>query len=390
MILSGTFTFEGPRARVWDILQDPEVLAKALPGTKTLTKVGEDRYQGVMKVSVGPVNAAEFAIDVALKDKVAPETFAMQIDGKGGVGFTKGTATIALEEQPGPVTLMTYTSDVQIGGRIAAVGQRLLESVGKMMTKQALEALNKELKAEVEMRSMKEAAKRRWRGVPAIRMKPAPFEYFRPRSLDEALTLLAEHGGDAKPLAGGQSLIPAMNFRLATPSVLVDLNEIRELSYISDSEGGVRIGGMARQRAVERSSLVSERVPLITETMPHIAHPAIRNRGTDRRKPRACGSRGRTAGRHAGAESDPGREQRIGDARGSRGRIFRWVVLHCRPAGRALDGDSHSAAGRTERLCLPGDFEASRRFRAGRRGCGRRARRRGPVRPGPRGAAQCR
>jgi carbon monoxide dehydrogenase subunit G len=146
MILSGTFTFEGPRARVWEILQDPEVLAKALPGTKTLTKVGDDRYQGVMKVSVGPVNAAEFAINVELKDKVEPETFAMHIDGKGGVGFTKGTATIALEEQPGPMTVMTYTSDVQIGGRIAAVGQRLLESVGKMMAKQALEALNKELK----------------------------------------------------------------------------------------------------------------------------------------------------------------------------------------------------------------------------------------------------
>ena len=65
-------------------------------------------------------------------------------------------------------------------------------------------------------------------------MKPAPFEYFRPRSLDEALALLAEHGGDAKPLAGGQSLIPAMNFRLATPAVLVDLNGIGELSYITD------------------------------------------------------------------------------------------------------------------------------------------------------------
>ena len=67
----------------------------------------------------------------------------MQIDGKGGVGFARGTATIELEEQPGPVTVMTYTSDVQIGGRIAAVGQRLLESVGKMMTKQALEALER-------------------------------------------------------------------------------------------------------------------------------------------------------------------------------------------------------------------------------------------------------
>lgn len=147
MILSGTFTFDGPRTRVWDLLQDPDVLAKALPGTKTLTKVAEDRYQGVMKVNVGPMSAAEFAINVELKDKIAPKQFAMQIDGKGAVGFTKGTATIALDEQPGPVTVMTYTSDVQIGGKIAAVGQRLLESVGKMMTKQALEALNKELKA---------------------------------------------------------------------------------------------------------------------------------------------------------------------------------------------------------------------------------------------------
>jgi uncharacterized protein len=147
MILTGTFTFEGPRTRVWEILQDPEVLAKALPGTKTLTRSGEDRYQGVMKVSVGPVNAAEFAIDVELKDKVPPQSFSMQIDGKGNVGFTKGTATVVLDEQPGPLTVMTYNSDVQIGGRIAVVGGRLLESVGKMMAKQALEALNAELKA---------------------------------------------------------------------------------------------------------------------------------------------------------------------------------------------------------------------------------------------------
>jgi carbon-monoxide dehydrogenase medium subunit len=111
-------------------------------------------------------------------------------------------------------------------------------------------------------------------------MKPAPFEYFRPRSLDEALSLLAEHGGDAKPLAGGQSLIPAMNFRLATPSVLVDLNELRELTHINDVDGEIRIGGMVRQRAVERNALLAQRVPLLAETMPHIAHPAIRNRGT--------------------------------------------------------------------------------------------------------------
>jgi carbon-monoxide dehydrogenase medium subunit len=111
-------------------------------------------------------------------------------------------------------------------------------------------------------------------------MKPASFEYFRPASIDEALSLLGEHGADAKPLAGGQSLIPAMNFRLAAPSVLVDLNGIAALSYIKDDSGDVRIGGMTRQRMVERSKLVSERVPLVAETMPHIAHPAIRNRGT--------------------------------------------------------------------------------------------------------------
>jgi CO/xanthine dehydrogenase FAD-binding subunit len=110
-------------------------------------------------------------------------------------------------------------------------------------------------------------------------MKPAPFEYFRPVTLDEALTLLAEHGGDAKPLAGGQSLIPAMNFRLATPAVLVDLNGVSELAYIRNG-GNLRLGGMTRQRAIERSPIVASQAPLVTEAMPSIAHPAIRNRGT--------------------------------------------------------------------------------------------------------------
>ncbi len=147
MILSGTFTFNGPRATVYELLQDPSVLAKALPGTKTLTKTGEDQYEGVMKVSVGPMTAAEFVVQVELKDKVVPEKFSLQFDGRGVVGFTKGMATIELQEQPGPMTLMTYTSDVHIGGKIASVGQRLLESVGKMMTRQALDSLDKELQA---------------------------------------------------------------------------------------------------------------------------------------------------------------------------------------------------------------------------------------------------
>jgi CO/xanthine dehydrogenase FAD-binding subunit len=111
-------------------------------------------------------------------------------------------------------------------------------------------------------------------------MKPAPFEYYRPETLEEGLHLMAEHGDQAKPLAGGQSLIPAMNFRLARPAVLVDINEIRELSFIEEKGGELLVGGLARQRDVERSPLVRRVAPLLHETMPFVAHLAIRNRGT--------------------------------------------------------------------------------------------------------------
>jgi aerobic carbon-monoxide dehydrogenase medium subunit len=111
-------------------------------------------------------------------------------------------------------------------------------------------------------------------------MKPAPFKYFAPTTTDEALALLAEHGDAAKVLAGGQSLTPMMNFRLVTPSVLIDLNRIAELSYIREHDGHLAIGAMTRQRAVERDPRIASRAPLIAETMPFVAHPQIRNRGT--------------------------------------------------------------------------------------------------------------
>jgi CO/xanthine dehydrogenase FAD-binding subunit len=112
-------------------------------------------------------------------------------------------------------------------------------------------------------------------------MKPASFEYHRPETLDEALAIFAELGSDAKALAGGQSLVPAMNFRLARPAVLVDLNHLAPLEYIAESpDGGLQIGAMTRQRAVERSAAVASRASLLFEAMPWIAHPQIRNRGT--------------------------------------------------------------------------------------------------------------
>jgi CO/xanthine dehydrogenase FAD-binding subunit len=113
-------------------------------------------------------------------------------------------------------------------------------------------------------------------------VKPAPFEYSAPESVEDALTLLAE---DAKVLSGGQSLVPLLNFRLARPERIVDINRIEELAYIRESEdGSLRIGATARQAALERSSLAAERWPLLSQAVRHVGHPQIRSRGT------ICGS----------------------------------------------------------------------------------------------------
>jgi carbon-monoxide dehydrogenase medium subunit len=112
-------------------------------------------------------------------------------------------------------------------------------------------------------------------------MKPAPFEYFAPKTVDEALAHLAQYGYDAKVLAGGQSLIPMMNFRLVQPAVIVDINNIDELSHIRENaEGGISIGAMARHYQVETSPLVADRAALISDAMPHIATVQVRSRGT--------------------------------------------------------------------------------------------------------------
>lgn len=112
-------------------------------------------------------------------------------------------------------------------------------------------------------------------------MKPAPFEYFAPSTVDEALALLAQYGWDAKVLAGGQSLVPLMNFRLSQPSVIVDLNRIDELFFIRPGDdGGLCIGAMTRQHQAETDQTVAERSPLLSEALPHVAYPQIRSRGT--------------------------------------------------------------------------------------------------------------
>ena len=111
-------------------------------------------------------------------------------------------------------------------------------------------------------------------------MKPSPLRLERPRSLEEALALLAEHGDDAKVIAGGQSLVPLLNFRLAAPAVLVDLNQVPALALIDIAEGSVRVGALCPQRDLERHAAALAACPLLQLALPFVGHVATRNRGT--------------------------------------------------------------------------------------------------------------
>ena len=111
-------------------------------------------------------------------------------------------------------------------------------------------------------------------------MKPPIFDYIAPTSIEAAVAALAEAGGEAKVLAGGQSLMPMLNFRLLRPSILIDINRIAALSFITDTADSIRIGALTRHFALETSPVIANHFPVLSATMTHVAHLAIRNRGT--------------------------------------------------------------------------------------------------------------
>jgi CO/xanthine dehydrogenase FAD-binding subunit len=111
-------------------------------------------------------------------------------------------------------------------------------------------------------------------------MKPPPFEYYDPTTIEETVSLLGRFGDDAKVLAGGQSLMPLLNFRLARPAAVVDINRVNELNYLRQEDGWLAIGALARQRTAELSDLVTDSCPILAEALPLIGHFQIRNRGT--------------------------------------------------------------------------------------------------------------
>lgn len=145
MKVAGDYTFSAPQEIVWPMLQDPIVLASILPGCEALEETGEGEFQGALKIKVGPVQG-KFNGTVQLEDIVTPDSFSILVNGRGAPGFVKGTGSLHLSEANGS-TILTYEGDAQVGGRLASVGQRLLETSARAIIRQSLEGLDQQIQA---------------------------------------------------------------------------------------------------------------------------------------------------------------------------------------------------------------------------------------------------
>jgi carbon monoxide dehydrogenase subunit G len=154
--LAGEHTFAVPRERLWRALTDPELLARVLPGCEPLEATGETSWRAAMTVAIGPVKG-RFAGTLALFDLDPPSGYRLKLYGTGQAGFLNGEGAVALHEVDGG-TRLTYEVDAQVGGRIASVGQRLVESSGRVLARQGLEGLERELEASFEAEAAVAAA----------------------------------------------------------------------------------------------------------------------------------------------------------------------------------------------------------------------------------------
>lgn len=148
MKLEGTYTFNAPRNIVWETLMDPDALAKAVPGGEKLEKVGENEYDAALNVRVGPVNG-KFDGHIELTEINEPDSYHMSVSGQGNAGFLNGEGDVSLSDTEDGGTLMSYTGEAQVGGKIAGVGQRLIDSSAKSITRQGLQALDMQVQARV-------------------------------------------------------------------------------------------------------------------------------------------------------------------------------------------------------------------------------------------------
>jgi len=144
MKVEGEHIFKGTQKQVWDLFRDTEVMEAALPGTEKMEAVGENVYEAVMNVRVGPV-AGKFSGNLVISNENFPETYTMTVDGRGKPGFMNGAGDVILSDQGDGSTLMKYTGEVQIGGKLAGIGQRLIDTVSKSIINQAFDTLDQNL-----------------------------------------------------------------------------------------------------------------------------------------------------------------------------------------------------------------------------------------------------
>jgi carbon monoxide dehydrogenase subunit G len=144
MKLEGEYVFNGPRPKVWDMVRDPNALASCLPGTQKLTQISDCEYEGEINIRIGPVSGS-FSGLLTVSDEMPPESCTLTVEGKGVAGFAKGVGHVNLVDNGNATTTLKYTGELNIGGRLASVGQRMLDSVGKSMIRQGFESLDKEL-----------------------------------------------------------------------------------------------------------------------------------------------------------------------------------------------------------------------------------------------------
>lgn len=145
MKIGGEYIFNGERPEVWKILRDPDVLILALPGTKQLKQVGDNKYEGELQMHIGPI-VGSFKGTLTISNEVPPESITLSVEGSGIIGFVKGSGDVKMVDQGDGNTLVTYQGELQIGGRVASVGQRLFDTVSKNMINQGLDRLNNKLK----------------------------------------------------------------------------------------------------------------------------------------------------------------------------------------------------------------------------------------------------
>lgn len=145
MKIEGQHTFEAPRTAVWDAVMDPEVIARTIPGCEKLEQVGEHEFKGAMKIQVGPVQG-QFQGHVTLYDLNPHDNYRLKLKGQGPAGFVDGDGLLTLTEEGGK-TVLAYDIDAKVGGRIASVGQRLVESSAKVVSRQALEGLEAQIRS---------------------------------------------------------------------------------------------------------------------------------------------------------------------------------------------------------------------------------------------------